>query len=364
MPLKLLRSAVCALVVVSIAVLAPAKAVGAPHPSPNPSWTREQVKVLADQQLPDGAILFNGSEIEPYFANLAAIGLAESRVGDSAAIVLRWMQWYIGHLNRSQGASADELPGSIDDFSYDSSTGAEASMGAMDSVDSYAATALSVADAAYMTDDRSLREFVKSHLADYELMARILITPAPTGVLQSDGLDIALPSYPIEFTMDNSEVYRGLRDFASLEAAEGRHSESSGYSRWASRIRAAMLSNQWDAKQGIWDWYTGVSTPPSTYYPGSTAQMWPILNGVVSPSSTYAREGWNAFVTAWPEWSHDQIGDTFPDVYIARAAELMGHTADARTFLETVHSGFAPAWAWPWFDEEAGWFIRANAALR
>lgn len=359
----LLRAVLCLLMVAGVAVAAPAVAAGAPA-MPNPSWTGEQVRVVASQQLPDGAILFKPDEIEPYFANLAAIGLARSRADGSATVLLQWMKWYMSHLNRSQGSSQDELPGSIDDYRFDSSSGVETSMGTMDSVDSYAATALSLANATYLTGNRGLRLFVKSHLADYELMARILIAPAPEGVLQPDELDIALPSYPVEFTMDNAEVYRGLQDFASLEAAVGRIAQASNYSQWASRIRAAMLSNMWDAQQGIWDWYTGVSTPASTYYPGSTAQMWPILNGVVSPSSTYAKKGWQAFVTAWPQWSKDQIGDTFPDVYIARAAELMGDNEGARTFLNTVHSRFAPTWAWPWFDEEAGWFIQANVALR
>lgn len=360
---KLFTALLCVLVAASIAVETPEAAAGSPA-SPNPSWTGEQVRVVAGHQLPDGAILFRPDEIEPYFANLAAIGLAQSRSDGSTTVLLRWMQWYLDHVNRSQGPSENELPGSVDDYRFDSSSGVETSMGTMDSVDSYAATALSLARAGYQTGDRPLREFVRNHLDDYELMARIMITPAPEGVLQPNDLDIALPSYPIEFTMDNAEVYRGLRDFASLEAAVGRTAQASNYSQWASRIRAAMLSNMWDEQQGIWDWYTGVSTPPSTYYPGSTAQLWPILNGVVSPSSTYAQKGWQAFVTAWPQWSQDQIGDTFPDVYIARTAELMGDTDGASTFLAAVHSQFAPNWEWPWFDEEAGWFIRANVALR
>lgn len=360
---KPLRLVVCLLAVAGLIAVTSAAMASVPPTSPNPSWTTEQVKVLAEQQLPDGGILFKTDEIEPYFGNLAALGLAQARTAGSTTVLLRWMQWYMAHLNRSQGPSENALPGSIYDYSYDPATGTESSLGTMDSVDSYAATALSVAYAAYRTGDPRLRQFVGSHVADYELMARLLITPAPDGLLQPDDLTIALPSYPIEFTMDNAEVYRGLRDLASLEAVEGRRTQSFDYSRWASRIRTAMLSDMWNAQQGIWDWYTGVSTPPSTYYPGSTAQMWPILNGVVSPSSSYARKGWQAFVTAWPQWAQDRIGDTFPDVYIARAAELMGDTAGARTFLQTVHAQFAPSWAWPWFDSEAGWFIRANVAL-
>src|SRR5439155_8932023 len=47
--------------------------------------------------LPDGAILFTSDKINPYFSNLAAIGLTKDKKYYSQ--VKAWMQWYINHFN-------------------------------------------------------------------------------------------------------------------------------------------------------------------------------------------------------------------------------------------------------------------------
>src|SRR5437016_10479275 len=51
----------------------------------------------ATTQAPDGAILYGSSAINPYYSNLAAIGLTHDP--GSYGMVQHWMQWYVGHLN-------------------------------------------------------------------------------------------------------------------------------------------------------------------------------------------------------------------------------------------------------------------------
>ena len=84
---------------------------------------------IAAQQLADGAILTSSTEIDPYFANYAAIGWIKddklSRISD----VESWINWYIDHFNwpDSQG-----LYGTVYNYTYDPSSGVETSTGTYD----------------------------------------------------------------------------------------------------------------------------------------------------------------------------------------------------------------------------------------
>src|SRR5205085_3188298 len=54
-------------------------------------------KWMATTVAPDGALLYGTQAINPYYSNLAAIGLTKDP--GSYGVVQRWMQWYINHLN-------------------------------------------------------------------------------------------------------------------------------------------------------------------------------------------------------------------------------------------------------------------------
>src|SRR5580700_808201 len=78
-------------VVISWAAIVPAQAQDySRNISETSAW-------LATQQLSDGGILYTSTEIEPYFANLAATGWLEDRT--KIPQVEAWMGWYIAHLN-------------------------------------------------------------------------------------------------------------------------------------------------------------------------------------------------------------------------------------------------------------------------
>src|ERR1019366_6710383 len=48
---------------------------------------------LAQQQRADGAILYTNTRVDPYFANIAALGAI--RGGIKQLDVKRWMEWYV-----------------------------------------------------------------------------------------------------------------------------------------------------------------------------------------------------------------------------------------------------------------------------
>ena len=342
---------------------------------PVPRQIAEQVDFILSEQLDSGAILSTGTKISPYFANIAALGLLAADTRAARTATLEWMQWYLGHLN---DAATNVPPNSVYDYIYDPATGTETPTGDFDSVDSYASTALNVAYHAYSSHDRRLQRFVEENIETYEAIAALLITGAPTGVLVETGPDagltVAKPSYPIAFTMDNAEVYSGLVDLAALETLLGRETQAAEYSAWADATKDAMIEKLWNVTNDNWDWAYANPSNTDVFYAQGTAQLWPIIFGVVAPTDPQAISGWSQFVGSFPDWHQGGTPDSYPWVSIARAAQLMGEPADARSFLDGVRARYAPTWTLPtscgaavcgeWYDAEAGWFLMASAAAR
>lgn len=68
---------------------------------------------LKRRQLPEGAILYSANGIDPYFANLAAVGWLK----DPSKIpqVEAWMLWYIDHFN---WPDSNGLYGTVYNYTY------------------------------------------------------------------------------------------------------------------------------------------------------------------------------------------------------------------------------------------------------
>ncbi|WP_407343094.1 MGH1-like glycoside hydrolase domain-containing protein [Pengzhenrongella phosphoraccumulans] len=341
--------------------------------TPNPavvqaSWISEQVDFILSKQLPSGAILSTGTKITPYFANIAALGLLAADTATARAGVRSWMGWYLGHRN----AAATNVPAeSVFDYVYDPATGAETATGDFDSVDSYASTALNLAYRAFASGDPALQSFVAANIGTYEAIANLTTYGAPTGVrIESGpeaGLTIAKPTYAVAYTMDNSEVYSGLADFAALETLLGRSAQATYYASWAASTQAAIVAKLWNPTNGNWDASYASPSSTSVFYAPGVAQLWPIIFGVVAPSDPKAASGWGQFSASFPSWHTGVIPDSYPWVSITRAAQLMGEPARAESYLADVHARFAPNFTQPtscgqapcgeWYDAEAGWFL-------
>jgi hypothetical protein len=335
------------------------------------AWITEQVNFLLSKQLPSGAILGTGTKINPYFANIGALGLVAANTTSSRAGALNWMKWYLAHLN----AAALNVPAnSVFDYTYDPVAKTETSVGDFDSVDSYASTTLNLAYRAYSSGDAGLQSYVSTNIGTYEAIANLLDYGPPTGVRIQAGnpdadLTDAKPSYLIAYTMDNSEVYSGLRDFALLETLLGRTAQSTYYSSWANTTKNAIISKLWNPTNNNWNWAYANSSNTNIFYAQGVAQLWPIIHGVVTPTDPKATSGWAQFSASYPTW-YNSVPDGYPWVSIARAAQLMGETAHADSHLTNVHTRYAPGFTQPtscgvtpcgnWYDGESGWFILAG----
>lgn len=335
----------------------------APAPAPSPSGPYQSNITVAAKWFaantvaPDGAILYGSSEIIPYYSNLAAIGL--TRDPDSYGIVQRWMEWYINHLNWPDKWG---LNGTT--YDYDYNNGAEVSHNNADSTDSYAATFLSLAWAYFNTGDANAQSYVRTLSSQLDAIGQVLVLTQ-----QPDGLTWAKPDYQIKYLMDNCEAYRGLRDLALIfQNAFNDDSKAQYYNSKADLmlqgINGMWLNESWAVyKDGV-----GRLAAPNygTWYADATSQLFPMMQGVISPSDGRSQQVYDKFNAAWPGWPVLSFNrqDPFPWVMIAGGATVMGDTSRVNTYLNTVNQRYAAkGFPWPWYSMEAGWYMRLNAYM-
>lgn len=310
--------------------------------------------MAADSVAPDGAILYGSSEINPYYSNLAAIGLTKNP--GSYTIVENWMKWYLNHLNWPDQWG---VYGTIYDYNYNN--GAESSLNNADSTDSYAATFLSLAWAYYSTGDANAQTYIKT--LSYQLNA---ITNALLATQQSDGLTWAKPNYQIKYLMDNCEAYRGLRDAAMLFQNAFNDATTAQNLNSKADLMLQGINGMW--MNGHWAVYKDgigrlIGPNMGTWYPDATSQMFPVMQGVIPGSDSRSAQVYSAFNAAWPGWPTLSFNsqDPFPWVMIGSAAALMGDQSRVNTFINTLDGKYvSTGFPWTWYSMEAGWFMRMN----
>jgi hypothetical protein len=195
-------------------------------------------------QTTDGAITMGpgADRVVPYFGNLAAIGLVEAyrSTGDSRyqAAARRWVAWYEARM-AANGVTTD----------YTGKPGAWVSTGKQDSTDSYAATWLELVDA--LTPPKPDAKTAKARMPGVKkAVAAIRLT------MQPNGLTLAKPDWPVMYTMDNVEVWRGLKAAARLAKRCGSPGLAKEWQAMADRCAAAIASDLWDT--GLASYYIGI----------------------------------------------------------------------------------------------------------
>lgn len=257
------------------------RAFGREHPNyhRNIDATADWTTSLSSS-LPDGAILFTSTKIVPYYSNLAAIGLTKTRAHYPQ--VRAWMQWYIHHLNRP-----DKWGLNCTTYDYNVSGATETPTNDADSTDSYAATFVSLAWAFWQTGDADAQSYIKTLRDQLDCIGRVMVQTQ-----QSNGLTWAKPDYQIEYLMDNCEVYQGLRGLASLSRyAFDDPARKASYDTYAAKELNGIASVLWDPAHKDYLTYAGAPTTDWTvWYPDSTAQLFPVIHGVLDPNEERAEQ--------------------------------------------------------------------------
>jgi hypothetical protein len=303
---------------------------------------------------PDGALLYTPQQIDPYFSNIAAIGMTKDP--NRMPQVVAWMNWYINHLNWPDKWG---LYGTT--YNYTVNGGVETSTDDADSTDSYAATFLTLAWNAWESGDANARVYIKSIAYQLNAIGGVL-----TKTQQSDGLTWAKPDYLIKYLMDNCEAYRGLRDLASLEQnALGDSAKTAYYTAAADAMQKGILTMWMNGTWAVYkDWYgNNIGPKMGTWYADATAQVFPVLMGVVNSSDSRAQQSYAAFNKAWPTWPTLTFNsqDPFPWCLVVDGAAAMGDQARVATYINSIQNKYVKSgFPWPFYSAEAGWFMRAN----
>jgi hypothetical protein len=307
---------------------------------------------LAAQQRSDGAILYTSTMISPYFANTAAIGAVHG--GVDLINVQQWMSWYVAHSTLPNPWS---LPGVITDYNV-ASNGSISSTGTADSVDSYAATFISLAAAAWREGSPQLRSYVASLQTSLDLIASAI-----DAVSDSDGLTWATPTYKMKYVMDNSEVYQGLVDLAFLRSqVYGDVAGAAAAAAHAAQIQAAIGTKLWSASRSQYavalDDSGNLTWPQRGNWEDATTQLFPVLHGVIAATSSPAQIAYNKLSTEFPNWPSLKKPDEYPWVSIAFVALQMNDLTRASTYASAIQKKYSPGFAYPWYCAESGWYIR------
>jgi hypothetical protein len=302
----------------------------------------------------DGALLYTPQVINPYYANIAAIGMTKDP--NRMPQVVGWINWYINHLNWPDQWG---LYGTTYDYSV--SNGVATSTNNADSTDSYAATFLSLVWNAWESGNASARSTILALSYQLDVIGGVIIQTQ-----QSDGLTWAKPDYQIKYLMDNCEAYRGLRDLASVYQNAFGDTAKAAYYNAAADSMLNGIAGMW--LNGTWAVYKddlGRLAAPnlSTWYADASAQVFPALMGVVTSSDPRAQQAYAAFNAAWPGWPTLSFNsqDPFPWCLIVEGAAAMGDKARVVTYINTIQSKYVNSgFPWPFYSAEAGWFMRAN----
>ena len=328
----------------------------------------EEAAWLASRQADNGALLMtsgpNGEfTMNPYFADFAALALLGA--GESYyENVRRYMDWHFDHLNTAQ-TDYNGVDGTIYDYTVKLSNGKVVSekininaegKKSYDSTDSYAATFLSVVAKYYeKTGDLA---YLQANSRDLERLLN------PIRQTMHKGLTFAKPDYRIKYLMDNCEVYDGLVAAEKIYEALGLSDLRAEAADLKKQVYDAIEKYMWQEKEGYYEVALGVNNDSayaftwSNFYPCATAQVFPIIFGLLKPTDARAIHLYNEFNAHFSTgekkatWEEMTTPDTFYWGALAYTAALMGDNARLETYM-TLYLKIMKRHAYPLYNADA-----------
>jgi hypothetical protein len=299
-----------------------------------------QIKAL---RLNDGPLagaypIAPAGKVNWYFANLGLMGIVNKLSADDGDFYIRqYLDAFVRHVDGDgiifdYGPNGPEFP---------------------DSHDSYAATFLTLVLAYETHSGNSV--WANSNMATLKLMAYNCLTTQVKSNMLTSVFRNGVPSN-IGYLMDNCEVYRGLRDFAALLRKRG-DTDADYYDSFATQIPLGMRAlfsvayKPSDAHQ----------SPETTFYPGTTCQVFPQAFGVPELSNTFDTAYFylNNHSPGWEKGTYDM----FPWAVLGYVAAVRNDAQRARTQLATMNTLFQSNRALVTINE-LGWYQRTTDLLK
>ncbi|MBQ3087672.1 MAG: hypothetical protein IJC45_10065 [Clostridia bacterium] len=299
---------------------------------------------LAYTQLDNGAIPMTGNKngevtVNPYFADIAALALLTD-AENYADEVKSYMEWHFEHLNTA-ATDYNGVDGTIYDYTLTVENGKVTAENvtngepSYDSTDSYAATFLTVVNAYY--EATADKEYIVSRSRDIIRIAEAMLST------YSFGLTNAKPDYAVKFLMDNCEVYEGALAAAALLNTIGVSEFADMLTlkkcEYAAKTVAQSIENVlWNAEGGYYeagifaDGTAAFAFSWDEFYPCATAQLFPIIHGLIGVDTVRARNLYDSFCEAY-NWENYDIPSEFCWGSNVLAAAIMGDADSVVSYM-------------------------------
>lgn len=311
--------------------------VGSPSPTPIPAGSGinaiAEIKAL---RIPTGPYA-GGYELAPngrlnwYFTALGLLPIVQYlNAADLDLHIRSYLDLYLRNLTAA---------GTIEDVDFPFGRANTKSFTKIlsDSDDSYAATFLTLA-VRYVRASRNWTwwEANKPRIKDmaYRNLALTAKRTGLTCVFQAPRSQ----TNSLGYLMDNCEVYRGLRDFASLLRERGELNDANYYDLLAANTASGVVG-LFNVANNAFTPSDGSPTPETSFYPGTTCQVYAQAFGVTELASLYDR-GWAFLEARTPRWENGQY-DPYSWAILGYVAAKRGNVTQARAQLATIEKMFA-----------------------
>ena len=305
--------------------------------------------------------------VEPYFSHIGALGMLESDHPDKCNYVLRWMNWYINHIN-SKGLIFNYYyspDGSGETTCPPGATGSYCNH--LDAEDSDPALFWILINQYYLkTSNQSF--FTPAVKLKLENSAQFVMD----SLIQSDNLSIAKRTYPVKYTMDNSELYKGLLSLSNIESIVfNDNTKALLYLNKANAVKNAVQTLLFNNTKQLYDHSLGSLTDTTMWYnAGIAATIWPQLFGIDTPNSANSKKhrqilqnNFNGTLHAdWTTYNFingPNAVDAFPWASIGYAFSLANDTVSGYKQASYISSNVFvfPFNYPPCYVADAGWVI-------
>ena len=329
-------------------------------PTPAPTPTASGINAIAEikaLRIPTGPYA-GGYELAPngrlnwYFTALGLLPIVQNLSAPDLDLYIRsYLDLYLRNLTTNYAIEDVDFP-----FGR-ANTNAFTKI-LSDSDDSYAATFLSLA-VRYVRASRNWIwwEANKPRIKDlaYRNLALTAKRTGLTCVFQAPRSQ----TNSLGYLMDNCEVYRGLRDFASLLRERGELNDANYYDLLAANTASGMVG-LFNVANNAFTPSDGSPTPETSFYPGTTCQVYAQAFGVTELASLYDR-GWAFLEARTPRWETGQY-DPYSWAILGFVAAKRGNVTQARAQLALIEKTFVANRAVVTINE-LGFYQRTKSVL-
>lgn len=311
----------------------------APTATPTPLPTVSGINVIAEikaLRIPSGPYagayeLAPNGRLNWYFAALGLLPIVQFLSAADLDLYIRgYLDVYLRHTTAA---------GTIDDvdFPFGRANTTTFTKVLSDSDDSYAATFLSLA-VRYVRASRNWTWWEANKVRMKDLAYRNIALATKRTGLTSVFQAPRSQTNSLGYLMDNCEVYRGLRDFASLLRERGELTDANYYDLLAANAATGMVG-LFNVAGNAFTPSDGSPVPETSFYPGTTCQVFAQAFGVTELASLYDR-GWAFLEARTPGWETGRY-DPYAWAVLGFVAAKRGRATQARAQLASIEKTFA-----------------------